>query len=193
MAGFSRGLSIPVLWNSSAYELPETLELLAGTADVFLPDLKTLDPALAARYFNAPDYPVHAAAALRRMLENRARRSRPPAPQPGVIIRHLILPGRLESTRGVLEWFVRHAQGRALLSLMTQYTPIDQPGSAAAPRRFLHRAEYERVLAWLEELGIEEGFYQELVSGSGWLPDFRRTNPFSSALSVPVWHWTKGL
>jgi putative pyruvate formate lyase activating enzyme len=186
------GLRLPLLWNSSSYESPQALDLLSDQADLYLPDLKTLDPALAARYFDAPAYPKHAAAAIGRMMENRARSGRPPAPRPGVIIRHLILPGCLESTRGVLEWFVRHAQGRALLSLMTQYTPIDPPGSAA-PRRFLHRAEYERVLAWLEELGIEDGFYQELVSGSDWLPDFRRPNPFSSDLSVPVWHWTKGL
>ena len=62
------GLSLPVLWNSSAYELPETLELLGDTVDIFLPDMKTLDSNIAKRYFNAPDYPAIAAAAIKKML-----------------------------------------------------------------------------------------------------------------------------
>jgi putative pyruvate formate lyase activating enzyme len=52
--------------------------------------------------------------------------------------------------------------------------------------------DYDRILRWLEEFGVEEGFCQELVPGSEWLPDFSRTNPFSSALSTPVWHWKTG-
>jgi putative pyruvate formate lyase activating enzyme len=113
----------------------------------------------------------------------------------GVIIRHLIIPGCLESTRQVIEWFHHHARGRALLSLMTQYTHCnggEKTPAAAAPQRYLGREEYERVLEWLEEYGIEEGFYQEPAPGRDWLPDFNRTNPFSSRLSRPVWHWKAG-
>jgi putative pyruvate formate lyase activating enzyme len=57
------------------------------------------------------------------------------------------------------------------------------------PKRYLSKQEYDSVLGWLDEFGIEDGFCQELVTGSDWLPDFRRPNPFSSDLSVPVWHW----
>jgi len=175
-AAKSAGLRLPVLWNSSAYEYPQTLELLDGLIDTWLPDLKTLDSGLAARFFNAPDYPQAAAQAILWMMRNRPG---------GVIIRHLILPGYLESTRAVLRWFADNAE--AQLSLMTQYTPM--AGVENAPGRFLDRREYETVLGWLEEFGIEDGFCQELVTGSDWLPDFNRPNPFSSDLSVAVWHF----
>jgi putative pyruvate formate lyase activating enzyme len=73
---------------------------------------------------------------------------------------------------------------------MTQYTPIAGiPPDAGNPRRFVSSAEYKTVLGWLEKYQIEDGFYQELVQDTDWLPDFTRTNPFGSALSEPVWHW----
>jgi putative pyruvate formate lyase activating enzyme len=193
-AARSAGLTIPALWNSSAYEKPEALELLKDQIDIYLPDLKTLDDALAARFFNAPDYPRTASAAILKMIETADTRysASKPAPSGRVIIRHLVLPGYLDSTRSVLRWFAGHARGRALLSLMTQYTPIQALAAgpkAAAPARFLNETEYATILGWLDEFGIEDGFCQELVSGDDWLPDFNRPNPFSPELSVPVWHW----
>jgi len=179
-AAKAAGLRLPVLWNSSAYEKPATLELLDGLVDTWLPDLKTLDSDLAARFFNAPDYPQTATQTILWMMQNRPG---------GVIIRHLILPGCLEATRDVLRWFADNAIAphKAQLSLMTQYTPM--AGVKNAPNRFLDKREYETVLGWLEEYGIEDGFCQELVAGSDWLPDFKRPNPFSSDLSVAVWHF----
>jgi putative pyruvate formate lyase activating enzyme len=202
-AARKQGLAIPVLWNSSAYESPKALNLLRETAEVYLPDLKTLDPALAARFFNAPDYPERAAEAIRRMMDFRKLTFGPPrgnkpggdnAGNPrvlcsGVLIRHLVLPGYLEATRQVLRWFTDNAQGRALLSLMTQYTP-PKTGGPDIPTRYISEKEYETLLRWLEELDIEDGFYQELVPGNtDWLPDFEKPNPFSSELSIPLWHW----
>jgi putative pyruvate formate lyase activating enzyme len=213
----SRGLTIPVLWNSSAYESTEALSLLEDTVDVYLPDLKTMDSDVADRFFRAPDYPEQAEAAILRMLESRGRlrwEYRAPAPGDdavpvlvsGVMIRHLVLPDHLASTKKVLRWFAEHGRGRVLLSLMTQYTPPERSragGKAerpeetgrlreSPPQRYVGRREYERVLRWLEEFDIKDGFCQELIPDSGWLPDFRRTNPFSSELSNPVWHWKTG-
>ncbi|GHV24409.1 radical SAM protein [Spirochaetia bacterium] len=183
-AAREKGLHLPVLWNSSAYESTEALALLQDTVDKYLPDLKTLDVAIAEKFFHAPDYPEHAAAAIEKMMEYR-----PPADgTKRVIIRHLMIPGYPESTRQVLRWFAGRTKGKALLSLMTQYTPVNQQG----PGRFINQGEYETALGWLEEFDIEDGFYQELEPSSDWLPDFRRTNPFSSALSRPVWHWKDG-
>jgi putative pyruvate formate lyase activating enzyme len=184
------GLRIPALWNSSAYECPETLELLRGRIRGWLPDLKTLDRGLAARFFRAPDYPERAAAAILKMLDLAAGAGAADRnPREGIfIIRHLVLPGFLESTAAVLRWFAEKAAGRARLSLMTQYTP---PGGAM-PGRFIEPDEYETVLRWLEDFGIEEGFYQEPHTGSGRLPDFSRQNPFAAELSTPVWHWKDG-
>jgi putative pyruvate formate lyase activating enzyme len=182
IAAKNAGVTLPILWNSSAYENPDALELLKDHVDIFLPDLKTLDNEIAAMYFNAPDYPAAAQAAIKKMIEMSDSREK-------VIIRHLILPGYLDSTRNVLRWFAENAAGRALLSLMTQYTPI--PGrNKLMPSRYLTGDEYETVLYWLKEFKIEDGFCQELVTGSEWLPDFKRNNPFSSELSVPVWHFT---
>jgi putative pyruvate formate lyase activating enzyme len=186
------GLALPILWNSSSYESPEALALVEDLVDVYLPDLKTLDPALAGRFFNAPDYPEAAAKAILRMLDRRGElRWKGSLLVSGVMIRHLVLPGYAESTRRALQWFADHCKGRALLSLMTQYTPVGAAGPI--PRGFVSRDEYHRLMEWLDELGIEEGFCQELIPDSAWLPDFERTNPFPSELSVPVWHWKTGL
>jgi len=182
IAAKNAGVRLPVLWNSSAYETAQTLELLREYVDIYLPDMKTLDSEIAAKYFNAPDYPDTAKTAIKKMTEMAGSREK-------VIMRHLILPGLLDSTRSVLRWFAENAMEKAQLSLMTQYTPIpnrDRP----MPNRYLTEEEYEAVLYWLEEFGIEDGFCQELVTGSGWLPDFKRNSPFSSELSVPVWHFT---
>jgi putative pyruvate formate lyase activating enzyme len=217
-AAREQGLAIPVLWNSSAYEGMEALSLLADTVDVYLPDLKTLDREIARRFFRAPDYPEHATAAILKMLESRGKLIYKPLTTPeslgasitaengilvsGTVIRHLVLPGYLEATREVIRWFADHAQGRSLLSLMTQYTPvkgIKADKVETPPGRYLNRKEYEQVCGWLEEFGIEEGFCQELVKDqelgqdSEWLPDFNRINPFSSELSQPVWHWKAGM
>jgi putative pyruvate formate lyase activating enzyme len=204
-AAKSAGLRIPALWNSSGYESTETLDILGDRIKTWLPDLKTLDTELADKFLNAPDYPRIAVRAIQWMIKTR----------PGdVIIRHLILPGHLESTRSVLRWFADNACGKAQLSLMSQYTPVKgfalrYPHSlghvrastsatslrssmnkqAVAPDRYISKREYETVLGWLGEFGIEDGFCQELVTGSDWLPDFSRANPFSSELSVPVWHF----
>jgi putative pyruvate formate lyase activating enzyme len=209
-AAKTEGLALPVLWNSSAYESAAALDLLADTVDVYLPDLKTLDCGTARRFFRAPDYPGHAVRAVLTMMDQRTLRfaeaspagpgtpagsGSVPALLSGVVIRHLVLPGHLGSTREALRWFARYAQGRALLSLMMQYTPagreVLRTGSGeTGPVRAMNRREYETVLGWLEEFGIEDGFCQELVSGGDWLPDFRRENPFG-ALADPVWHWAK--
>ena len=216
--GASSGqLTLPILWNSSAYELPKTLELLAGLVDMFLPDLKTLDGDLASRFFHAPDYPERAAAAIRIMIDLASGAG---GRLPAVIVRHLVLPDYLDSTREVLRWFADNCAGRngVLLSLMFQYTPATPDMSDAAatlaegaalrgqssglrysvsdfppPGRYVNKQEYQTALDWLEEFGIEDGYCQELVPGTtDWLPDFQKVNPFPSELSRPVWHWREG-
>jgi putative pyruvate formate lyase activating enzyme len=194
-------LRLPVLWNSSAYESLESLEILKNRVDVYLPDLKTLDADVSSRFFKSPAYGETAVAAILRMMEYRPLRYKPngAALESGVIVRHLALPGYLSSTRKVLRWFAENCRGRALLSLMTQYTPVQAAGeepvpatSPGLPERYLNQEEYGTIVRWLEEFGIDDGFCQELVRGDGWLPDFRRENPFSSDLSLPVWHWRFG-
>jgi len=192
-AARTAGLALPVLWNGSGYERVEMVAALRGTVDVWLPDLKTLSRETARQYFAAPDYPEVATAAILAMaadcpLEYDAagllRR--------GLILRHLVLPGQLDDSRAVLKWFAGHLAGRALPSIMTQYTPIAALAGRPAPKDGLGQAEYEQLVASIDELGLGECFYQELVPGSDWLPDFCRPNPFSSELSRTVWHHAQG-
>jgi len=197
------GLTIPILWNSSAYEKPEALALLDGLVSVWLPDLKTLNPELAANAFRAGDYPKAAKKALRFMagrapLEMEAPSEDLPAGKikSGLIVRHLVLPNRLADTELVLEWFAERLAGKALLSLMTQYTPVKKSPYAteidAFPNRLMNHAEADRLQVLLERYGIADGFYQELVEDESWLPDFTRSQPFSSSLAKPIWHWRDG-
>jgi len=192
-AARARGLAIPLVWNSSGYETVDAVRMLGPRVSFFLPDLKTLDPGLAAFWFKAPEYPRVATEALCAMAETRPLERGPDGlPTRGVIVRHLVLPGRLDATREVLAWFSEHLAGRALLSLMSQYTPI--PGQALPPPfdRGLTRGEWDEALAALEEVGIEDGYVQEFEPGTGWLPDFARDRPFSAELSRMVWHARDG-
>ena len=191
-----QGLTLPLLWNSSGYERLETLEMLEGAVDVFLPDCKTLDEEVSRRLLGAADYPEVARQALERMVAARPLLWEGEGDEKrllrGVIVRHLVLPGLLESTRRVLRWFAASLDGRALLSVMFQYTPNSRVNVASAPglsRRRLLPPEIRRVLGWLEGLGIDEGYVQEAAEADAWLPDFARTNPFPAGQAVPVWHW----
>ena len=188
----TRGLAIPMVWNSSGYETLETVGMLAGEVSFFLPDLKTLDAELARRYFHASDYPERAKAALLAMAEARPLRWNGETPASGLIVRHLVLPGHLEQTREAISWFASNLSGRALLSLMFQYTPIPGQELPAPLDRMVTEEEHRRALAFLDELDIEEGFFQEPVPDSGWLPDFSRAKPFTSGLSRMVWHHAEG-
>ena len=158
-------LGVPVVWNSGGYELPETLRTLEGRVQIYLPDLKYADSALAARYSGAPDYFETAAAALREMFrqtgpcvldgEGILRR--------GVVIRHLLLPGALENTKAVLDWIARtFPPGEVLVSLMSQYTP--QRGAQGLLRRRVTGAEYRAALAYMENLGLTAGYCQDSSS-----------------------------
>jgi len=181
------GVNLPILWNCSAYESPQAVEMLRDYADIYLPDLKTLDKNISGRFFNAPDYPETAAASILKMIENlKTRNKKNESCENMIIIRHLILPGYIDSTKEVLRWFADNAKKHAQLSLMTQYTPVPNR-KRQMPENYLSQAEFDAVLYWLKEYEIEDGFCQELVTGNDWLPDFKKINPFSSELSVPVW------
>ena len=190
------GFSLPVVWNTSGYESRKTLNLLDAYVDIYLTDLKTLDSSLSRRLFAAADYPEIAQEGVLHMAQEKRNELRAGNMLRGVILRHLVLPGMLESTREVLIWFKENLYGRVLLSLMFQYTPVaaqeDKPDVSGIPVRRVSEKEYEVVTGWLEELEIEEGYVQEWETDSTWLPDFSKSNPFSTDLSRPVWHHAAG-
>jgi putative pyruvate formate lyase activating enzyme len=189
----SRGLRLPVVWNSSGYESISTLELLAGTVDIWLPDVKTLDREVARSLMRAPDYPERVKEAVAWMAGRGAPRFSGDALLSGTVCRHLVLPGLIDATEEVLLWYSRSLIYPTLLSLMVQYLPIgDAASSASAPGRRLAESEYQAVLSLLDRFGIEDGFVQELDEGTDWIPDFTRPNPFPGEFAAPVWHWERG-
>jgi putative pyruvate formate lyase activating enzyme len=188
------GIGLPVAWNSSGFESIQAVEIAAPMVDIWLPDMKTLNSDTAERRYGVPGYPAAAEAVVLRMAD-----LRPLAVDDegvlkrGLMVRHLVLPGEMESTRELLRWFGEQLAGRAWLSVMTQYTPVRIPGEKRdIPNRQLNRKEYDAVLGWLDEFGIDDGFVQDLVPGNDWLPDFNRENPFGSSLSRMIWHWDGG-
>lgn len=160
-----RPLPVPVVWNSGGYDKVETLQALAGKVDVYLPDLKYLDPAAAGRYSDAPDYTAMATAAIREMV----RQTGPCVLEDGllkqgVIIRHLILPGRVAQAKRVMDWVAgEFPPGTVLFSLMSQYTPWGDLSACPELDRRLRRGEIRAAQAYMENLGLD-GFTQERTS-----------------------------
>ena len=156
---------VPVVWNSGGYERPETLRTLEGLVQIYLPDLKYADSALAGRYSAAPDYFEAAAAAIREMFRQVGPCVFDEAGilRRGVVIRHLLLPGALENTKAVLDWIAEtFAPGEVLVSLMSQYTP--QSGAEGLLRRRVTGAESRAARAYMENLGLTDGYYQDSAS-----------------------------
>ena len=165
-------LPVPVVYNSGGYERPEVLEALAGAVDIFLPDMKYADSALAQALSGAKDYFPVAAAAIRKMAEITGPvEFSGEKVKKGTIIRHLILPGHIENSLKVLDWIGEtFAPGQVLVSLMRQYTPM--PGLQPPFDRQITQQEYEAVLSWMY-LNDLEGFTQEEAAADrGFIPDF---------------------
>lgn len=188
------GLAIPVIWNSSGYETVSTPERLKETVDVYLPDCKSLDPEVSRRLMGAADYPEVVQPVLLKMVEDKPLIFEKEQLRRGVMIRHLVLPGLLDQSREVLEWFAEHIRDRALLSLMFQFTPLRQEAErdAVHPQRTVNRREYQQVLSWLEELEISHGYVQAPARSDDWLPNFTRLNPFPQGQAVALWHYQSG-
>ncbi|MCC8066552.1 MAG: radical SAM protein [Clostridiales bacterium] len=191
-----QGLVLPIVWNSSGYETVETLRMLDGLVDVYLPDLKYLDPDLAKRYSHAEDYPEIAQKALREMVRQQ------PCPKfdedgrmtAGVIVRHLLLPGHVREAKRVTAYLYETYGSQIYLSLMNQYTPPSKPekpgdGRSGIPERTqlctdidpllgrrVTRREYDRLLDYALQLGIGQAFYQEgETAAESFIPAFDGT------------------
>ena len=154
---------LPVVWNCGGYESVETLKTLEGKVQVYLPDMKYSQGALAARLSGAGDYPEAAKTAILEMFRQTGPYELDEAGmlKKGVLIRHLVLPGELENTFGVLDWIAdTFREGDVLVSLMGQYTP----NGVGGPDRTLTSEEYRRAADYMLGLGLYEGYTQELLS-----------------------------
>ena len=158
-----KGLSIPVLYNSSGYETIETVASLGELVDVWLPDFKYMEEELSSRFSGAPDYPQTAAAAIEKMISLSGPCEYDPEGyiQKGVIIRHLVLPGHTRNSMSVLDELAGRFGTGTCISLMSQFTPVRACEQAPELNRRLTRREYEKVLEYALKLGFGEGFFQE--------------------------------
>ena len=164
---------VPVVWNCGGYEKPDTLRLLEGKVQVYLPDLKYALPGPAKKYSAAEDCFDWASRASQEMFRQTGPyRMENGLLKKGVLIRHLILPGELENTRRVIDWVAETFRpGEVLFSLMSQYTP--QPGAAGNLARHVTKAEYRAAVAYMENCGITDGFTQERTSAKEeYTPEF---------------------
>lgn len=159
----SRGLKIPVVYNTGGYEKVETLRMLEGIVDVWLPDFKYMNSKLSEKYSRAKDYPEVAACALEEMVRQAGNCIFDEAGyiQKGVIVRHLILPGHTEDSKAVLQYLYETYKNKIYISVMNQYTPLPHTADMPPLNRKVTKREYDRVLDYALSLGIEQGYFQE--------------------------------
>lgn len=169
-------LPVPVVFNCGGYESVETLRLLEGRVDIYLPDLKYAEAELAQALSRAPDYFDVACRAIDEMVrqvgayefdENGMLKK-------GVVIRHLILPGQVQNSLKVLDYIAEHfPKDTVLLSLMAQYVPSGKVKNTPPFDRTVTEEEYRAVVDWLYMLGLTNGFLQERTAATAeYLPDF---------------------
>lgn len=158
-----QGLKIPVVYNCGGYESVETLRLLEGLVDIYLPDFKYMDPARAKKYSHAEDYPAVARAALAEMVRQqpKAEFDHRGIMKKGIIVRHLMLPGGIKDSKAVVQYLYETYGDQIYLSLMNQYTPLPQVADYPELTRKLKKFEYDRLVDYAISLGVTNGFIQE--------------------------------
>lgn len=177
------GLNVPIVYNSNGYDAVETLRLLDGIIDIYLPDFKYADDSAALKYSRAKNYSHHALAAIKEMhrqvgdLEvdssGIARR--------GVLVRHLVLPNDLAHSEQILKWLAEEVSPDLAISLMAQYHPSHLARFEPLLMRPVTYREYQRVLEVMDKLNLKRGFSQQLDAPEYYLPDFyRQDHPFES-------------
>lgn len=170
-----RGLSIPVVYNSSGYERAETIEMLKGFVDIYLPDFKYFSDELAQKYSNAPKYFEVASLALEKMFEQVGKPEFDDygMMKKGVVVRHLVLPGYVEDSKDVIKYIYEKYGDDVILSIMNQYTPLPHVEKFPEINRKLTEKEYDDVIDFALEIGVENAFIQEGdTAKESFIPDF---------------------
>lgn len=165
---------VPIVYNSSGYERVETLRMLDGLIDIYLPDFKYSRNDKALKYSRAENYPETASAALQEMSRQVTENvfDKNGIMQRGMIIRHLILPSNTNSSLGVLDYLSKNFPN-AYISLMAQYTPCGDLSSCPELKRPISEREYNKVVNYALDLGLEKLFIQDLSSADKkYIPSF---------------------
>lgn len=181
------GLNKPIVYNTNSYESINKLRLLDGLVDVYLPDLKYFSNELSTKYSKAPKYFDVATKAILEMYrqvpvtefdENGIIKK-------GIIIRHLCLPGCKEDSKKVLDWVADNLPKEVYASLMSQYLPTYKAHEFAEINRKISKREYESIIEYFFNVGLENGFTQELESASKeYVPDFKNNSLLCTELNL---------
>ncbi|HKM05476.1 MAG TPA: radical SAM protein [Sphaerochaeta sp.] len=171
----AQGLTIPIVWNSSGYESLEGLALIDPYIDLYLIDVKSLDRDVSASFCGLACYADHIREVMDFLKERHPKvQETSDGSLQGLLVRHLLFPGTMHATKEFLFYFAQELKESAYLSLMVQFVP--PLGDVAFDE--ITEAEYEELLTMLDELGIENGFVQELGENISWIPDFNQDVPF---------------
>jgi putative pyruvate formate lyase activating enzyme len=176
------GLNIPLVYNSSGYDSVASLKELDGIISVYLPDLRYASDIWARKFSHARNYVTHARAAIKEMCRQVGELvvDESGVAQRGLIVRHLILPNGIAGSEESLTWLAREVSPTVTVSIMAQYYPSHKARDERLLSRTISQAEYEEVLRLLDEVGLENGWVQEIGVAENYLPDFdREGHPFS--------------
>lgn len=160
----SKGLKIPIVYNTNAYENVETIRMLKGYIDVYLPDLKYAENRLAKKYSKIDNYFEIATQAIREMVKQVGipKFDESGIIKRGVIIRHLVLPNNIENSKKILKWIVENLPKEIYISIMAQYFPTYKAEEFDELNRKLTKEEWQKIENYIERLDIENGYVQEL-------------------------------
>lgn len=158
------GLSIPIVYNTNSYENIETIKMLEGLIDIYLPDLKYCSNLLSEKYSNAPNYYSVATKAILEMYKQvgSIELNEKGIITKGVIIRHLILPNHIQNTKNILKWIKENMKDDVYVSIMAQYFPTYKAKNDKLLNRKITKKEYEIVENYISELGLKNGYMQDL-------------------------------
>ncbi len=174
--GKSRGLKIPFLFNTSSYITVESLKMLDGLIDIYLPDLKYIRPEDAARYSNAPDYPDVAKDAIDEMVRQHPNCIFDPSTgiiKEGVVIRHLLMPGMIIQAKMIIRYLHEKYGDNVYLSLMNQFTPGTDLNAFPEIDRTVTNAEYKSLVDYAVNIGITNAYVQEGETATeSFIPEF---------------------
>jgi putative pyruvate formate lyase activating enzyme len=177
------GLHPTIVYNTNGYDTVETLKEIEPLVDVYLPDFKYIDPKLSKKYSDVKDYPEIAKKALCEIYRQKGSTlltKENGLAERGIIIRHLVLPGHIENSFGVLRFIAEEISTSIHISVMSQYYPTKFVKQFSPLNRTLYVEEYQKVVCEFHRLGFRKGWIQDLESHENYQPDFDKEHPFEN-------------
>jgi len=170
-----------IVYNTNAYDSVEMLKDLEEWVDIYLPDFKYIDQDLSLKWSDAANYPEVAGMAVKEMYRQKGNTlllNENDVAERGLVVRHLVLPGAVNNSKGVLRYLAEEITNRITLSLMSQYHPVQDVSEIKFLKRMLRYSEYQQVIEEMENLGFSKGWVQDHKSADFYKPDFNSESPF---------------